>query len=130
MKGPRRIMIIDDDRCIGEALRDRIQAAGYETIVMTDGCSALATIALESGRSPLDLVLLDLNMPGMDGMAVLRALHEKYPAIPVIMISATSEREAFADAVRAGARDYLPKPIDYKLLEEKCRKALGEESAY
>jgi DNA-binding response OmpR family regulator len=119
-------MIIDDDRCIGEALRDRLEAVGYEAIVMTDGYSALANMALEIGRSPLDLVLLDLNMPGMDGMAVLREMRHKYPGIPVIMVSATSERGNFTEAMRIGARDYLPKPIDYKVLVHKCQKALGE----
>jgi DNA-binding NtrC family response regulator len=116
-----RIMIIDDDRCICDALRDRLDALGYEAISFTDGCSALATIALESSRSPFDLVLLDLHMPGMDGMAVLGELHHQHRKTPVIIMSATSEREAFADAIRAGARDFLKKPIDSELLHQKCR---------
>lgn len=120
-------MIIDDDRCIGEALRDRLDSIGYDTILMADGCSALATIALETNRSPIHLVLLDLNMPGMDGMAVLREMHYRHGHIPVIMMSATADREAFKAAIRAGAIDFLSKPIDYKLLEQKCRKMLERE---
>lgn len=117
----RRIMIIDDDRLIGEAVKDRLDALGYEAIAFTDGCSALATIALESKRSPLDLVLLDLVMPGMDGMAVLRELRHRHREIPVIMMSATQERETFMEALRVGARDYVRKPLDFNALEQKCR---------
>jgi len=120
-------MIVDDDRCIGEGLRDRLDSIGYDTILMADGCSALATIALESDRSPIHLVLLDLNMPGMDGMSVLREMRRKCGQIPVVLMSATADHhEAFKAAIRAGARDFLRKPIDYKLLEETCRKQIGQ----
>jgi DNA-binding response OmpR family regulator len=117
----RRIMIIDDDRYIGEAVKDRLDALGYDAIAFTDGCSALATIALESTRSPLDLVLLDLMMPGMNGMEVLRELRHRHREIPVIMMSATEEREEFMEALRVGARDYVNKPLDFNILAHKCR---------
>ena len=95
-------------------------------IAFTDGCSALATIALESDRSPLDLILLDLIMPGMDGMTVLRELRRRYKEIPVIMMSALQEREVFKEALRIGASDYVHKPLDFNILEEKCHKILED----
>ena len=117
----RRIMIIDDDRYIGEAVKDRLDALGYDAIAFTDGCSALATIALESTRSPLDLVLLDLMMPGMNGMEVLRELRHRHREIPVIMMSTTEEKEDFMEALRVGGMDYVRKPLDFNMLEQKCR---------
>ncbi|WP_173044865.1 response regulator [Nitrospira sp. KM1] len=118
-------MIIDDDRFICEALKDRFDSLGYEGMAFTDGCSALATIALETARSPVDLVLLDLHMPGMDGMWVLGELQVRHAEIPVIMMSGHPERKAFEDAVRAGARDYVRKPIDFGLLEQKIKTIFG-----
>lgn len=119
-------MIIDDDGDIGESLRCWFEVIGYEVTVFTDGCSALASIALESERSPLDLVLLDLNMPGMDGMAVLRELRARHREIPVIMMSGTSDPQAVRDAVRAGARDYVQKPMDLRFLRERCERVLEQ----
>jgi len=117
-------MIVEDDRCIGESIQDRLESLGYDTILMTDGYSTLATMALEHHRSPVHLVLLDLRLPGMDGMLVLRELRKIYPEIPVIMMSATAEPEDSLEAIKSGARDFLPKPIDPRMLEEKCRKML------
>lgn len=119
-----RIMIVEDDRCIGESVRDRLESIGYDAILMTDGYSALATMTLEHQRSPVDLVLLDLRLPGMDGMVVLRELRKIYPEVPIIMMSATAEPEDAVQAINAGAGDFLPKPIDPRMLEEKCRKML------
>lgn len=117
-------MIVEDDRCIGESIQDRLESLGYDTILMTDGYSALATMALEYHRSPVHLVLLDLRLPGMDGMLVLRELRRIYPELPVIMMSATAEPEDCLEAIKAGARDFLPKPIDPRTLQENCRKML------
>jgi DNA-binding response OmpR family regulator len=124
MNGISRIMIVDDDRDICEALRDRLHASGYDVITCHDGPCALAVMTLESIRSPVHLVLLDLHLPGMDGMTVLRRLSGPDNAIPVIMMSATARPEAFWDAIGAGAVDYLQKPIDHEELCRKCHLAL------
>lgn len=58
----------------------------------------------------------------MDGMLVFRELGKIYPEIPVIMMSATAEPEDSLEAIKSGARDFLPRPIDPRILEEKCRK--------
>lgn len=120
----QRIMIIDDDRSICDVLSDLLNGLGYEVLAFTDGCSALATMALESGRSRLDVVLLDLNMPGMDGMAVLREIRAKYPGIPVIMMSGTPAQESFKKAIDEGVRDWIRKPIDVEVLKEKLAKVV------
>ncbi len=119
-----RIMIVDDDRDICEALRDRLHASGYDVITCHDGPSALAMMTLESIRSPIHLVLLDLHLPGMDGMTVLRRLGGPDHAIPVIIMSATARPEAFWDAIGAGAVDCLQKPFDHEELCRKCHLVL------
>ncbi|MBD0316499.1 MAG: response regulator [Nitrospiraceae bacterium] len=124
--GPYRIMIVDDDRDICEALADRLQAWGYDVITCHDGASAVAMMTLESMRSPVHLVLLDLHLPGMDGMAVLRQLGGPDNTVPVIIMSATARAEAFWDAIGAGAVDWLPKPLDYEELCRKCHLALHD----
>lgn len=121
---PRRILVVDDDRDTCEALKDRLEAFGYDVIVRGDGASALATIRLESARSPVHLVLLDLNMPGIDGMEVLRALRGPGTGIPVVVMSAAPRQDSFAEALREGADDYLEKPILYEELHAKCRRAI------
>jgi DNA-binding NtrC family response regulator len=118
----RRIMIIDDDRSICDLLTELFHVLGHEAIAFTDGCSALATMALESGRSRLDVVLLDLNMPGMNGMAVLRQMSTQHPGVPVIMMSATLDQEIFREAIAQGAMDWIGKPIDVEVLKYKLAK--------
>ena len=124
--GKYRIMIVDDDQDICDALADRLQASGYDVITCHDGASAVAMMTLESMRSPVHLVLLDLQLPGMDGMAVLRRLGGLDNAIPVIIMSATARAEAFWDAIGAGAVDCLQKPIDFQELCRKCHLALHD----
>ena len=128
----RRIMIIDDDRDICDALAHRLEVMGYEPIAYTDGCSALSAITLEHERSPTHLVLLDLHMPGMDGMAVLREMKMKHPQIPVIIMSGTSLRDGFEKAIEAGACDWIGKPIDFPALRSKVDRVFqadGEPSS-
>ncbi len=118
----RRIMIIDDDRSICDLLTELSRVLGHEALAFTDGCSALATMALESGRSRLDVVLLDLNMPGMNGMAVLREMTTQHPGVPVIMMSGTPNQESFREAIAQGAKDWIRKPIDVEVLKDKLAK--------
>jgi len=115
-------MIIDDDRSLCDLLTELVRMLGHEALAFTDGCSALATMALESGRSRLDVVLLDLNMPGMNGMAVLREMRTRHPGVPVIMMSGTPEQDSFREAMAHGAKDWLRKPIDVEVLKDKLAK--------
>lgn len=121
---PYRIMIVDHGGDIGESLRDYLSMFGYDVRVCTDGATAVASICLEHDRSPFHLVLLDLHMLGMNGMDVLRELQHRHQAIPIIIMSATATMEMFWAGIRAGAVDFLKKPIDYNELHRKCQVAL------
>ena len=101
-------MIVDDERAIREELAYALAYEGYETVEATDGEAGLAE--LESGT--VSAVLLDIKMPGIDGMEVLARAKESWPHVPIIMISAHGDIETAVVAVKNGAIDFLPKPFD------------------
>jgi DNA-binding response OmpR family regulator len=115
-----RLLIIDDDPHICEGLKDRLEAMGYEVITVHDGRSGLALMVLETSRAPIDGVLLDVQMPVMDGIAVLREIRARYPRVPVLMMSAGLDRRILEEAVRMGARDYILKPFAATHLKQVC----------
>jgi two-component system response regulator MprA len=121
-----RVLVVDDDRRLRDMLRRALESAGYEVDVAEDGGRALAAI---SGRT-FDLVVLDVLMPGVDGLGVARRLRQRGDPIPVLMLTA---RDAVNDRVAgldAGADDYLVKPfaIDELLARARAliRRASGE----
>jgi DNA-binding response OmpR family regulator len=105
-----RIFIAEDDPSIVELLTSRLETAGYETRAARNGWRALEGI---QAMSP-DAVILDINMPGMDGFAVLRAMRQArhLASTPVLMLTARGGREDVAQAISLGAKDYLTKPFD------------------
>jgi DNA-binding response OmpR family regulator len=81
----RRLLIIDDNRSVCAYLKDRLEAMGYTVIVAHDGRTGLALMALESKQAPIDGVLLDVHMPLMDGIQVLRALRLQHKTVPILV---------------------------------------------
>lgn len=110
----KRILLVEDDEDIRLALRDRLDSMGFEVVSEDNGHSALSRIALEAPRSRIHGVLLDLHMPIVDGMTVLRELRDRHPQIPVIVMSATNDPEQFMEAKRLGARSYMSKPFEHE----------------
>lgn len=121
----RRILIIDDDAFVGEALTERLQAMGFDATAVRDGPSGLACLTQLADGHPVRLVLLDLNMPDMDGLAVLREIQARHPEVPVIVMSASPVREGRSQALAGGAFDYMEKPFDGQVLMAKIRRAIG-----
>ncbi len=103
-----RILVIDDDAGIRESLKMTLEYDGYDVAGAATGQEGLALVEREAP----DLVLLDLKMPGMDGLDVLTRLHSMLPALPVVMISAHGTGSAGAEATRKGALDFLEKPFE------------------
>ena len=111
-----KVLIVDDDRALREALRRALTLAGYDTVLAADGEEALAL----AGTGP-DAVVLDVGLPGMDGLEVCRALRASGDRVPVLMLTA---RDAIADRIDgldAGADDYLVKPFDVGELKARLR---------
>ena len=104
------VLVVDDDEGNRDLLARRLERLGYSVIVAEDGAQALGVLEVES----VDLVLLDLRMPVLDGFGVLkqRKEHERLRNIPVVMISSDSDIDRVARCVEMGADDYLPKPFD------------------
>ena len=116
----RRLLIIDDDPHICESLRDRLEAMGYTVIVVHDGRTGLAVMAMEAKHDPIRGVLLDVQMPAMSGLDVLRELRVDFKDVPVMMMSAGGDRRILHDALLMGASHYLVKPFDATSLTSIC----------
>jgi len=117
---PVRVLIVDDEPGIRGALTLLLEERGYEA---ADAAGAEAALAKLPGED-VSLVLCDVAMPGMDGIALVERLRTLYPDLPVIMISAHGELDTAVRAVRAGAYDYILKPIDEERLFLTMERAL------
>jgi DNA-binding NtrC family response regulator len=113
MGSKARILIVDDEVNARTALVELLRDAGYEVESAADGFKALGKLA---DFAP-DLVLTDLKMPGMDGVELLAKVQEQAPGVPVVMMTAFGAVDSAVGAMRAGARDYLTKPVNVGELE-------------
>ncbi len=114
------ILIVDDEAGVRDALELLLEERGYRAVSAARGAQALEILDKEE----ITLVLSDVAMPGMDGIALVEKIKAKRPDMPVIMISAHGELETAVRAVRAGAYDYLLKPLDEDRLFHTLEKAL------
>jgi adenylate cyclase len=122
---PSRILVVDDNASNRDLLTRRLQRQGHTVLEAEDGARALALVEKEA----LDLVLLDLMMPGISGYDVLALLKSdpRSREIPVIMISALSELDSIVRCIEAGADDYLAKPFDPILLRARVGSSLEKK---
>lgn len=125
-----RLLLVDDEKRFTETLGKRLTARGLFVETANSGPEALS--ALES--RPFDVVLLDVRMPGMDGLEVLRALKKAHPLVEVILLSGNASINAAIEGMRLGAMDYLLKPADLedvlaKVEEAFEKKKVNEERA-
>jgi len=106
---PARILVVDDDENLRWVLHTQLEEMGYSVAGAAHGAAALQAI----DRQAPDLVLTDWKMPGMSGMELLERIRRDYPELPVLIITAFGTIQSAVQAMRAGAYDYLTKPIDY-----------------
>ena len=118
------IALVDDDRNILTSVQIALEAEGYEVVTYTDGASALAGLTM----SPPDLAILDIKMPRMDGMEVLRRLRAQSD-LPVIFLTSKDEEIDELVGLRMGADDYVRKPFSQRLLIERIRAVLRRRAA-
>jgi len=119
-RAPGQVLVVDDERFFREAIQETLSGAGLECILAGEGGEALE-LAEEPG---IGAVVLDVRLPGMDGLEVLRRLKESRPALPVIMLSAHQDQSYVLEALRLGASDYLAKPLHEEELVLAVRRAL------
>ena len=119
----QRILVVEDEMQIARTLRDYLEVAGFEVAVVGDGSSALASAR---GSRP-DLVVLDLGLPGMDGLDVARELR-RTSTTPIVMLTARGEESDRIVGLELGADDYLVKPFSPKELVARVRAVLRRVS--
>jgi len=122
MRPPETLLIVDDDAESREMMCRRLEGEGWSTRQAGEGKEALA--AMRAGG--IDLVLLDLVMPGMSGLEVLRPLRliRSAAELPVIMVTASADSEDVVKALGLGANDYVTKPVDFPVVVARIRAAL------
>ena len=117
----RPILIVEDETIMRESLRDWLADTGYQVETAEEGEEALKTIA----EKDFGVVILDLRLPGKDGLEVLREAKEKRPQLKGIIITAYPSVQTAVEAMKIGAVDYLTKPFDLNDLEKSIREILG-----
>jgi DNA-binding NtrC family response regulator len=108
----RRILVVDDDESLRRITQLQLEEAGHEVLTASSGDAALKVIEEESPA----LVITDFKMPGLSGLEVLKKVRESYPQTTVLMITAFGTVQTAVEAMKAGAYDYITKPIDYEEL--------------
>jgi excisionase family DNA binding protein len=117
-----RVLVVDDESSIRDLLSKTLALADYEVDVASDGQSALDRMRL----SPYNLLITDLKMPGMDGMAMISEARRLDSDLPIIIITGFSTETNAIDAVNTGVSGYLTKPFKVPKVLEVAAKALGE----
>src|SRR5437660_10402256 len=123
-----RILVVDDEAPVREVLTEYFTTEGYAVESAGSGLEALT--AIRGGRA--DLVLLDVRMPGLDGVQVLRRIRELDERVPVIMVTANEDVGLARETLKLGAFDYVAKPFDFDYLDRAVAAGLargGEKTA-
>src|SRR6202030_3867566 len=118
---PDRILVVDDEEAIREIVSSMLTFAGYSCLQAASGMEALAI--LDSGEE-FELMLSDLMMAELDGIGLLERTKERFPDIPVVMVTAVHDISVALAAIRNGAYDYLLKPLEREQLLATVRRAL------
>src|SRR5215467_7042241 len=115
-----RVLVVEDEKKTASFIRKALQAEGFAVDVCHNGDDALASAA----TTPFDGIVLDIMLPGRDGLSVLRQLRERHNRTPVLLLSARGEVNERVEGLNSGADDYLPKPFVIAELVARVR-ALG-----
>lgn len=123
----RRILVVDDVEDNRNVLERHLRRAGFATELAADGMAAINMIS----ATPPDVVLLDWMMPGLSGLETLQAIRERFDEnqVPVIMCTALGEETTIVDAIKAGANDFVMKPINVPILMARMKSQLARKDA-
>lgn len=119
------VLLVEDDASIAEPLSRALQREGHEVVVVGDGPTAL----VRAKQPEVDLLVLDLGLPGMDGLDVCRRLRQVRPELPVLMLTARTDEVDFVVGLDAGADDYVAKPFRLAELLARVRALLRRSSS-
>ena len=119
IKIPARIMLVDDEKDFVEMLSLRLKELGQKVVPAYSGKECLETLE----NADIDVVILDIKMPGMDGIETLREIKKRFPLVEVIMLTGHGSTETAVEGMKLGAFDYLMKPADFDDLTAKVEGA-------
>jgi len=119
-----KILIVDDDINLCNVLKEELQEVGYETDFVVEGDQALNYLS----DKQVDLILLDLKMPGKDGFEVLKEIGEKNIEAKIIVLTAYADVKSAIDSAKMGASDFISKPYDFDELLITIRKVLQKDA--
>lgn len=117
--GPPRVLVVDDEEELVSALVERLNLRGFDARGATTGAEALTSLE----RDPCDVVLLDVKMPGLGGLEVIRRIKEARPALEVILLTGHGSPASAEEGLQAGAYEYLMKPVKIEELVRVLRSA-------
>ena len=112
-----KLLLVDDEEGFVSTLAERLRLRNYDTRIATNGEAALSEIQKERP----DIVLLDLKMPGMGGLEILGKIKTDHSNIEVIMLTGQGDKQSCEEGLKAGAADYIVKPVDIGNLMEKLQ---------
>lgn len=121
-----KVLLVDDESPFVEALAKRLKLRELEVAIALSGPEALQKL---ENDPTTDVVVLDVKMPGMDGIETLKAIKARYPLMEVIMLTGHATVESAIDGMKVGALDYLMKPCDMDVLMAKVREAKNKKAA-
>src|SRR5271165_6044059 len=112
-----RVLVVEDEKKTASFVRKALQAEGFAVDVCHNGDEALSA----ASATPFDAIVLDIMLPGRDGLAVLRTLRERKQTTPILLLSARGQVNERVEGLNAGADDYLPKPFELEELAARVR---------
>lgn len=122
MNSSGHILIVDDEASLRQTLARILQRAGHEVTTASTGTEGLTLL----GAHPFDLLYLDIRMPDISGLELLKTIHEKYPDLPVILFTAQPDLNSAVEALRRGATDYLLKPLKPQSVIDRTQTILAD----
>ena len=121
---PFHFLLVDDEKSFIEILAQRLRKRGFIVDCAFSGTAALDQL---ENKKTIDLAVIDIKMPGLDGIQTVKTLKKKHPLVEVIMLTGHSTIHSAVDAIKLGAFDYLTKPCDINQLISKARQAVSRK---
>jgi len=116
------VLVIDDDQGMRQVLKDFLERDGHRVVEAASGEAAVSVVEIES----VDVVILDKEMPGMNGMDVLAYLHRRFPSTPVILVTAFGGPRIAEESFRRGAVEYIEKPFRLSNVVDRVQKLIDD----